>query len=649
MTSEKINRLLIITLIVTIILLVLLLVIKITREQPRPADAVQSPMVTNAATQWTEALKHSTFDTGLNASALSPYVEYGSISLILDTVPTMEVRDFLIQYRDTPLADKMRKQWLTVLANKQNWSLFLEFYQPYPDPEFKCFYATALLKTGQITQAYDMADTLWMVPYSQSPACDFLFTAWTSNQPLSTEKILRRFDLALKAGNIDVAKYVVTLLPEQVKPRAMLWLEVWALPTLILDPSYFKNDDDTLNDVIVYGLQRMAYNNANDAVMAWSKLRKTHHFTAEQVQLVIQAIAISYIKGDSSQADIWLQQLDSAYLDNTTKQWRLLFTLQEQNWPLLIQWIEQLPIKERDASQWQYWYARALEQTGQPVAARKIYGKLAAKPDYYGFLATYHLNRSIVIKSQSLPITYEEARQFLAIPGIQRMEALYAINQRKLGNAEWWFAINRMTQKQRYIAAKVAQEWKLYSLSLATTGYLSDQSDTRLVYSTPFEAEVQKAAVSFHIDPAFVYAIIRQESLFNPQAVSYVGAQGLMQLMPATASMLAQQNGLSTSDAQNLTDPAINIQLGSAYLSHLLATNNGNPALAAAAYNAGPGRIKKWLPHQGSVDFDIWVDSIPYPETRTYVKNVLMYLIIYQGLLNKEILLGDMVRPITSQ
>ncbi|NNM60149.1 MAG: transglycosylase SLT domain-containing protein [Legionellales bacterium] len=646
MAPSKINKFLIVALTVSMGLLVFLFVTKTIRERQLTLSTNQSVVSVKKKLNWTNALPSSVQNTKFNASVLYPYVVYSSLSLILKTLPTTAVRDFLIQYQDTPLADKMRKQWLTVLANQEKWELFLTFYQPYPEREFQCFYATALLKTGSVSQAYNLADKLWMVPYSQSPACDILFASWIGNQPLPTEKILERFYMALKAGNINVAKYLVTLLPAEVKKQAMLWLEVQALPTLIVDPTYFKDNDESLNDIIIYGIQRLASRDADDAVAAWVKLRKSHHFTAAQAQLAIKAIAIAYIKGDSSQAGVWLQQLEPAYLDNTTKQWRLLFTLQEENWPLLIEWIEQLPSADREEAQWKYWYARALEKMGQSEAAQKIYEGLAPQANYYGFLAAFHENHPIVIESESLPITLDEVSQFLSIPGIQRMRALYSINQKELGNAEWWFAIQHLPQKQRYIAAKVANAWKLYSLSLTTTTYLSDQKDIDLIYPKPYWQEVKTAAAPFNMNPAFIYAIIRQESLFNSQAVSYAGAQGLMQLMPATAGMLAKKNGLLPSDAENLTDPAINIQLGTSYLNRLLSANHNNPALAAAAYNAGPNRVKKWLPKQGSVDFDIWVDSIPYPETRTYVQHVLMYMIIYQGLLNKQVSLGNLLEPV---
>ncbi len=240
------------------------------------------------------------------------------------------------------------------------------------------------------------------------------------------------------------------------------------------------------------------------------------------------------------------------------------------------------------------------------------------------------------VENQQQAISEEEMNTFFANPAIQRMIALYTIAEKDLGNGEWWYALERMPQKQRYVAVSVIEKWGLYSLALRSLSYLSDQNDLTLRYPTVYWKDIKKQADALHIDPAFIYAIIRQESMFNPKAASPVGAQGLMQLMPGTAEMMQVKSGLPAEAKQKLTNPTINIQLGSLYLSTLLSHNNNNPALAAAAYNAGPGRVKQWLTNSSLHEMDMWVDTIPYTETRNYVKKVMTYMVMYQSVLGLE-------------
>ncbi|MFN7097237.1 MAG: transglycosylase SLT domain-containing protein, partial [Gammaproteobacteria bacterium] len=476
-----------------------------------------------------------------------------------------------------------------------------------------------------------------------------LFTAWINDNQLTNDMIWQRFHMAIAKEQIELAKYLVSLLPAAEQPDANIWLQVRAEPKLIFNKTLFPAEKNSDNDILIYGIERLTLTDADEAVSAWQLLRADHQFNSAQAQQAIQAIAVSFIKGDHMRAIVWLQQIDPMYLNDTAKNWRLLFAIREQNWPLLMQWINQLSPIDKNDPEWQYWYARALEHTGNAASAQIIYKGLATQRGYYGFLSAARVGMPFAISNSPQKVTPAEVQQFLANPGIQRMRALYAINQIDLGNAEWWFALQNMNDKQRYVAAKMAAKWHLYQLAVATTNVLSYQNDLSLKYPTPYLKHVKKNAAAFNMDPAFIYAIVRQESMFDPQAVSYVGAQGLMQLMPATAKMLVQQDKLPAIYANELTNPLVNIQLGSIYLNRLLNSNSVNPALAAAAYNAGPGRIKQWLPLVGSVDLDVWVDSIPYSETRNYVKHVLTYMIIYQHLLNKDPSLDRALQPIASR
>jgi soluble lytic murein transglycosylase len=590
-----------------------------------------------------------TYESKLVGNPLYPYVVFDDLVPRLAQLPTNEVNTFLMTYADTPLADELRQKWLYALANKQQWQQFLHYYQPSTLSALRCLYATALLQTGQTTEAYEQAEALWMVPYSQASECNTLFTAWVADNQLTSDMIHQRFHMALDAEQIALATYLAKLLPADQQARANLWLQVRANPPLIEDKVIFPTDNNQYNTILVYGMKRLAISDANKATNAWEQLKREHHFTYAQVQDVIQAIAVAYIKQDHSKAYYWLQQINPEFLNEVTANWRIRFALEEQNWTLLAEWIATLSPTAQADPQWQYWLARAQEQLGNKNAAQALYQQLAQQRNYYGFLSASRIGVPLVIPNQPLSISHDEVKAFIENPAIQRMKALYAIGDILRGNVEWWYAIAKMTPKQAYVAATMAAKWKLYALALATAGKLPYQDDVALRFPRAFWPAVKKQAAALNMDPAFIYAIIRQESMFNNTAASWVGAQGLMQLMPATADMLIQQDKLPVAWKHKLSEPAVNIELGSLYLNRLLTANSANPALAAAAYNAGPGKVQKWLPLTGQMDADIWIDIIPYTETRTYVKHVLTYMVVYQSLLGNIPTLSAALRPVQAK
>lgn len=628
MTKRKNQKLTYSLLFIWLILSIMLVLVAVKRNHlrhtPLPSTLMHPPT-------FTEIVSNNPSSSNL----LAPYIAYNQLINHLNNLPTTEVDNFLLSYKDTPLANKLRYQWLNLLIIKQQWVLFLKYYEASNDAGMQCNYATALLNTGQTKAAYQLAVTLWMIPKIQSSNCNALFAHWIAAQQLTLPMLWKRYHMAIAADRPALMSSLIPLFPLDQQPLAKIWLEVRGDPKIILNKQLFKPEDNSQTDVLVYGITRLALQDTTMAVNAWNILKTEHTFSYAQVQQVIQAIAISYIKGDHQQAKVWLQQIDPAYLNATIINWRLLFAIEEQNWVLLKEWIKQLPETTQTEPQWQYWYARALEATQQPEEAKRIFASLATQMDYYGFLSALRLNQPITIKNQAKPISQGEIEAFLTNPGIQRMRVLFAINQTDYANLEWWYALQRMDQKQRYVAITMLTKWKMYNLAISSTPLLSDRKDLSLSYPQPYSEIVKENAEAFNIDPAFIYAIIRQESMFNPQANSYAGAQGLMQLMRPTAAMLIRQDKLPVYFVEQLNLPEVNIQLGTIYLSRLLTMYQQNPAWVAAAYNAGPYKVKHWLPPEHPAELDSWVDSIPYNETRTYVKHVLTYMFIYQNLLGQ--------------
>ena len=430
---------------------------------------------------------------------------------------------------------------------------------------------------------------------------------------------------------------------------AQKWLTVKQDPNQINNTHLFPPNTNEYNAILTYGLIKMGDKHPKHAVKAWDKLRKAHHFTHQQTQNIIQAIAIGYIKTTHDKSIPWLHQINPNYLNHIAISWRLRFALIENNWRGLLHWIDHLPAKQRKRSEWQYWRAQALMHLNKTTQANAIYTQLAKHRDYYGFLAAEKLKKAYPIHNRELPISKEDYQRVANHAGFLRAKELFALKRYPDGIKEWWHTLLALNEKDRYIAARLANKQQWTAIALATTGFIAHQDDLQLRFPRFYLPAVKKQAKRFHLQPAFIYSIIRQESMFKANAQSYAGAMGLMQLMPSTANMLIQQDGLPASLSQQLNQPEVNILLGSQYLNRLMRLNNQSIALTAASYNAGPGRVGSWLPENGVIPADVWIDSIPYPETRNYVKNVITYAIIYQYLMGEKPQISTLMPPVTAR
>ena len=652
MTNQRKNKWILIALAFSLVLAIGLITIKYDRSRRAlPVSVRTQPSLAQplAAPHGYSTLSFSpkiptisvpfTFITSLSTQdkkILTPYITFNALVGALPALPFDAVSDFLARYPDTPLAAALRKKWLFTLAQQGQWQAFLTYYAPSKENDMQCLLATAYQHTGQIDKSHAMADALWMVPYSQSPACDELFSFWMQTQPVPVEKIWQRFFLALNAHQLALCQYLMTLLPSEQQITANQWIAIDQKPDLILNTDLFPNHDDNQNPLLTYGLIAIAKQDPYEGANIWIILQANHHFSVIQTQAIIQTLAQAFMKKNAPQTMDWLQQVNPENLNPQFAEDRLIFALKTHHWQLFLTWFTALPPAFQQKPIWIYWEARALEITGNQAEATDLYQHLIDDfpYQYYGLMSAIRLKQAFHIENHPLPLSRKEIKAVRNDPGIQRATLLFKLNEPVLANAEWWFAIARMNTVQRYIAAKLALHAQHYTLAIKTTGYLPMIQDLNLSYPRPYQHAVNQTAKALSIEAAFIYAIMRQESLFNPEATSYVGAQGLMQLMPATANMLITEDKLPSNFIFKLTDPKINIQIGSLYLNRLLTRCQHNPALAAAAYNAGPGSVKKWLPAIGNMDLDLWIESIPYAQTRDYVKNVVTYLMVYRYLEN---------------
>jgi len=583
----------------------------------------------------------------LKSYPLYPYLIYEELKQRLGSAPDAEVESFLNTYADTPLAYLMRGLWLYELYQQDRWQKFLEVYDGRAVIEYTCYDLRARIRAQQLDGVIRETKQLWLVGISQDSACDRLFE-WFETQPeFTTELVWKRIELAMDAGNIGLAGY----LGEKLSAADQAWVRLWQRadsdPQTTLEEPALKIDQPRTRKILIHAVLCLSDDDIDQGKAAWDQIRSEYDFDSEQRDEVDRSIALLAAYRHRPQALAWLDALPASARNEDVNAWRARMAMRDSDWETVRESIKALKDTSDEPLMWKYWKARALEGTGDAKMARKLYKELAQERDYYGFLAADWLGVGYSMNNKPLVKDPAEVGALVDMPGIRRAYELLRVDQETDARREWNYALSSMSLKQKKLAAVLASKWNWYSDAIRTVALVGDLDDLELRFPTPYRDEVALTAQNRELDPAWIYSIMRRESAFAPDAYSSAGALGLMQLLPSTAALTAQKFGFSVPSESEVFDPARNIALGSAYLSELLKRFNGNQALATAAYNAGPYRVASWLPKDHALAADAWVDTIPFYETRDYVKAVLAYAAVYESELGGQPTpLTDRMEPI---
>ncbi len=564
---------------------------------------------------------------------LYPYLQYQW--LINNLAQTDKILSFLSVYNDTRYADVLRSKWLVYLADNERWAELVHYYQADDDVALECRFYWANYKLGNQQLALNAAKRLWAVGDSQPKACDALLSALALSPELTPDLIWQRFELALKKDNKALASTVQRLLDKSGQQRAELWLQVHKKPALILD-SQFLSGDGLSGGIFAHGVDRMAQSDLNLALMVWDS-RKHSLVVDEQTALQLERrLALALAHARDSRAYERLNQLLAQ--DTDVREWKIRAALLEQNWQHVAQALAGLTADEQQQPQWQYWQARASIETGNVAQGQSIYNRLSEDRGFYGFMAAdavmkpYSLIDKPVFLADNALATLAQETDFKVI------QELNLLNREAEAKRQWWFAVKKLSKEQIMLAAKLAQQWQWDQVAIMTLVKADYWDDLALRFPVSYLNQVQSNAARQDLDPAIIFGLIRQESMLDQHARSAVGARGLMQIMPETGQQIARTLNEPWQAESSLYDPDINIKYGAFYYKQLLSRFNGQFATAMAAYNAGPNRVSKWLPDNKTVPADIWIETIPYKETRKYVMSVLSYAIIYQQRIQRNAL-----------
>lgn len=563
----------------------------------------------------------------LHYYSLQPYLDQKRLLHKMRLSDAKEILQFLEEYQGTPLDWPLRKKWLNYLAKKKQGLLFLQAYQPTSNAKLACYQLHFSLQVGMPESiALPQVTKLWVVGESQDKACDSLFERWQKAGYRTNDVIWQRISLAADGGKHTLIPYLTKLLPPEQQYLGRLWHKVRRDPSVVSKLKYFPNNSIRETEILTYGLKRLIWHYPDTAIRSYKKAQLKFAFTQNQQQQITEKFALALSAKNHHAAQLWLDKLDFNLLSKNMLQWRLSQALKHEDWQRLIVELKQLPKEHKDDLKWKYWYARALIATDVGQRGNFLLQQLATERHYYGFLAASYLKMPVNLQNKPLEFTLAEKRQALNYPAAKRAFEFHSLGRYQQARSEWNYLITQLNNREKLIVAKVANENEWFDrtiFTLANVGYLDDID---LRFPKAFDKEINHYSEVQKIAPSWAFAIARRESSFMQDAHSPVGAKGLMQLMPNTARKLKKGKVKN----HYLLNAKNNIKLGTKYLKVLLDKNKGNQVLATASYNAGPYRVRMWVNNMKSVPADVWIETIPYKETRNYVKSVLAYQEIYQ-------------------
>jgi soluble lytic murein transglycosylase len=577
-----------------------------------------------------QTARFKTLYARLDGYILRGYLDYETLKNRVATAPAADIEQFLEENSQAPISDVIRKKWLRILARRGDWDTFLKEYQDIEDePELQCLRLSHLLKTSE-QQAPLMAEaeTLWLTGKPLPAACDPVFAAWRKAGHMTSEKVWARIRLAMESRNLQLAAQLARYLD----PSERVWVSRWQAmhrdPVRQLQRIDYPVETPVARTIVTHGIVRLAYRDPEEAMAQWQRLKEKYQFFGEDENYVLRNISILAAQDQLPQALAWLSAVSADPGDETLLLWRVKTALRTGQWEMAKRFIAGLSEEQQQDSRWRYWTARILEATGDAGKARAIYESLAQDRSYYGFLAADRIGAEYSMQHESVDASPEEVSAMLARPGIQMAQELYAIGQIVDARRQWSWTTRNMNNRELAVAAVIARQWGWHDRAILTVARSDQQDDLELRFPVLYRDVIEANAAKYGIDPSWVYGVVRQESAFVPDARSQAGALGLMQLMPSTGRHAGRKLNIPIRSNRALLNIENNLRLGVSYLKDVLGRNDGNEVLATASYNAGPNRVSSWMPEK-HMDADIWVETIPFSETRDYVKNVMSYTTVY--------------------
>ena len=559
---------------------------------------------------------------------LYPYLLRLKLERTMSIATKREVNQFLEDYRGQPVSYGLRYKWLSYLAKHNHRNAFLDSYRSGMGARLTCVALNYRLQGAEpVAKVLREVDALWLSGQSQPDECDPLFSKWKKAGLMTSTMVIKRIEIAAKEKNRRIIHYLKRQLPAKYQYIADIWLAVTRNVSNVQKRGLFplKNKPSEV-EAMVWALEKLAWQKPALAEKVYQRYQRQGVFSDAQRHAINRAIALSFTLEKLPQAHEWLEYADIPGASDDIKLWHVSHLLRTQQFDEVIRIIEQAPVSLKNKANYRYWLARALEQTGQPMQATVLYRQLAQERHYYGFMASARINAFPSLKNNPAPKDVATIAKLAPTPATLRAVEFFRLNRATEARREWYYLLTHIPNEQVTDAGILAYEWGLYDQAISSFARSGYRDDVGRRFPLAFNEVFSEKAQLHNIPTSFAMAIARRESSFRSDAISPVGAAGLMQLMPGTAKYVAQTK-VSQSQLFNVNE---NVEFGVQYLRYLMDKLNNNPVLVSASYNAGWRKVLEWLPENEALPVDIWIENIPYKETRAYVKAVMAYQHIYE-------------------
>jgi soluble lytic murein transglycosylase len=574
-----------------------------------------------------DALRFARYAKDLEGHPLLPWIAYWGLSMRLEDATLPEVREFLERYRRTYVAEKLRGEWLKVLGKRGEWAEFEREHARYApqDLEIDCYDAMRRLEAKQVG-ADEAMRAMWREPRELPEGCGRLADQLGNAGRISTDEVWQRVRILFEAGQITAAKTTLGYLSRAQSPDERLLAEAARDPKRLLGRLPKHIGKKSLRELTVLAVLRYARADPGAAAQALEKIAR--RLPDAERDYLWGRVAYEAAREHHADALEWYERADASDLDENQLAWRARAALRAGRWDVLREAIDAMPAPMRREATWTYWYGRALAAQGEETQARAYYLRIAGRTDFYGLLASEELGYAASLPAHAHVPTEEEVAAAAGNAGVKRALELIRLGMRTEGVREWHFATRRFDDTHLLAVAEVAKRAQVYDRSIQAADRTVRQHNFALRYPAPFREVISEYAKTYGLDEAWVLGLVRQESRFITEARSEAGAAGLMQVMPRTARYVARRIGLRDYHAKSVTEVQTNVTLGTGYLKMVL-DQLGHPVLASAAYNAGPARARRWRDPSRALEGAVYVETIPFPETRDYVKKVMANAVFY--------------------
>lgn len=585
-----------------------------------------------------DALKYARLAKKLEGHVLTPWLDYWRIAMRLEDTPDKDVLAFLDQHSKTYVAEVLRGDWLKVLGGRADWTEFDRQLALYPrdDLEVRCYAALmSAQKENAAGQALNLADLdwMWLEPAELPAGCGKLVDRMLDDGKVTVSDVWRRVRLLFAKGQITAAKTALGYLDKPDSPDERLLVDAARQPKRVLERLPRNLEKRATREVVVLAVVRYSRNEPGAAAKVLEQ-KLAMQLPEADVRYLWGCIAYEAAREHVPEALKWYAK--AGRLDEDQLAWKVRAGLRAGDWDVVREAIDRMPAVMRHESNWTYWYGRALAAKGESVGSRAYYLRIAGQTDFYGLLAAEELGYVSTLPETLYVPTEADVQAASEDKSLARALELIRLGIRTEGVKEWLYSVRYFDDAKLLAASEFARRQEIWDRSIQAADRTVRSHNFALRYPMPYREVFTEYAKAYELDESWILGIVRQESRFITDARSAAGAAGLMQVMPRTARFIAHRMGMRNYQRKGVSDVGTNVTLGAGYL-RLVLDQLGSEVLASAAYNAGPARARRWRDDTKPLEGAVYIETIPFPETRDYVKKVMANSVFYAALIKNQV------------